>query len=212
LLEEERSAFLPLPETPFEACRKRSTTASSLSLVRFDRNDYSVPVRWAHRPIVAKGTVDRVVLSHRDEVVAEHPRCWEKEQTLYDPLHYLAALERKPGALDHARPLEDWGLPESYELLRQRLEQAGLEAGRREFIKVLRLLETHAQDAVTQAIEKAMRLPCPTRDVVAQYLYPREEWRLTVFRLDGREHLRGVRVAQPDVRLYGALLAKGGGE
>jgi transposase len=44
LLLEDQKAFLPLPATRFEACRKVSTTASSLSLVRFDRNDYSVPV------------------------------------------------------------------------------------------------------------------------------------------------------------------------
>jgi hypothetical protein len=44
--------------------------ADSLSLVRFDDNDHSVPVRYAHRPVVARGYVDRVVLGHKGEVIA----------------------------------------------------------------------------------------------------------------------------------------------
>ena len=60
LLEEERSLFRPLPVQPFEASRKVSTTANSLSLVRFDRNDYFVPVEFAHCPVVIKGYIDRV--------------------------------------------------------------------------------------------------------------------------------------------------------
>jgi len=206
LLVEESGAFLALPAVPFEACRKASTAASSLSLVRFDGNDYSVPTRWAHHTIVAKGTVDRVLLSYKDQVVAEHPRCWEKGRTLFDPVHYLAVLERKPGALEHARPLEDWSLPDCYDTLRRRLERDDETNGRKEYIKVLRLLETHSEPAVTRAVEKALLLSHPIRDVVAQFLYPREEWRETTFRLDGREHLRGVRIDGPDIGAYASLL------
>ena len=103
LLEEERGHFHPLPVEPFEACRKRSTTASSLSLVRFDRNDYSVPVRFAHCPVVIKGYIDRVEVCRFDERIASHPRLWTKEGVHFDPVHYLALLERKPGGLDYAR-------------------------------------------------------------------------------------------------------------
>ena len=98
LLVEDQKAFLPLPATAFEACRKCSTTASSLSLVRFDGNDYSVPVRWAHHPIVAKGYCERVVLCGDGSEVAQHARIWEAEQVCFEPLHYLALLETKPGA------------------------------------------------------------------------------------------------------------------
>ena len=103
--------MLRLPETPLDACRKVSTTASSLSLVRFDANDYSVPVRYAHHPVVVKGYVDRVEVFHRAEGIAAHERIWDQEQVSLEPVHYLALLECKPGALDHARPLEDWPLP-----------------------------------------------------------------------------------------------------
>ena len=73
---------------------------------------YSVPVRWAHHPVVAKGYWQEVRLYAQGQEVAQHGRIWEREQVRFEPLHYLALLERKPGALDHARPLAGWSLPE----------------------------------------------------------------------------------------------------
>ncbi len=206
LLVEDQKAFLPLPATAFEACRKVSTTASSLSLVRFDRNDYSVPVRWAHHPIVAKGSCDQVVLCADGSEVARHPRIWEAEQVCFEPLHYLALLETKPGALDHARPLAGWTLPECFFLLRRRLEAERDGDGTREYIKVLRLLEQHPLPKLRAAVEQALQVGAITRDAVAQFLYPREDWRATLFSLDGHPHLRHVRVAAPDLASYTELV------
>jgi hypothetical protein len=121
LLAEDRAAFLPLPPARFDGCRKRSTVASSLSLVRFEGNDYSVPVRCAHHPVVVKGYVDRVEIACQGGLAATHKRLWGKEGVSLDPVHYLALLERKPGALDHARPFADWQLPECFGVLRRRL-------------------------------------------------------------------------------------------
>jgi transposase len=211
LLTEDRDAFLPLPAAPFDACRKVSTFANSLSLVRVDCNDYSVPVRYAHHPVVAKGYVERVDLCHKGQLIATHERLWGKEGVSFDPVHYLELLERKPGALEHARPLEGWDLPECFAVLRRRLE-AELEGdGTREYIRVLRLLEKHPVRAVSRAVEKALRAGALSRDAIAQWLVPREDWRATAFRLDGREHLRHVRVAQTDVAAYAGLLSAGGG-
>jgi transposase len=210
LLETDRAAFLSLPAGPFDACRKLSTTASSLSLARFDRNDYSVPVAWAHHPVVVKGYVDRVVLTRKARVLATHARLWGKEEVSFDPLHYLALLEKKPGALDHARPLSSWELPECFGVLRRRLEDERGVEGTREYIRVLRLLEKHRLGRLTKAVSKGLRAGALTRDAIAQFLLPREEWRLTTFSLAGREHLRRVKVRTTDVRAYGELLAAGG--
>ena len=206
LLEEERAAFLPLPAAPFDACRKASTAADKLSLVRFDCNDYSVPVRFAHHPVVAKGYAEVVRICRKGDVIAEHARLWDKEDIAFEPVHYLELLERKPGALDHAKPLKDWKLPECFALLRDRLEREGHARGTREFIRVLRLLEKHPLGKVTEAVGKAMRLPRCNRDVVAQYLYPDEPCPPSTFTLDGREHLQGVCVHAPDLAAYQALL------
>ena len=206
LLEDDQKAFLPLPAAPFDACRKVLTKASSLSLVRLDGNDYSVPVRWAHHPIVAKGYCDQVVLCADGSEVARHARIWEDEQVRFEPLHYLALLETKPGALDHARPLMGWTLPECFALLRRRLEAEREGDGTREYVRVLRLLEKHPLPQLRRAVEEALAVGAITRDAVAQFLYPREEWRATLFSLDGHPHLRHVRVAAPDLAAYRELV------
>jgi hypothetical protein len=208
-LEEERAAMLAVPVSAFEACRRQSTAASSLSLVRFDDNDYSVPVDFAQHPIVVKGSCREVILSHVGEVVARHARIWEREQVRFEPLHYLALLERKPEALDQARPLQGWTLPECFELLRRRLGAADEGAGTREYIRVLRLLEKHPLDHLRAAVEKGLSSGAILRDAIAQYLIPREEWRATIFNLDGHPHLRGVKVQAPEIARYGELLAGG---
>ncbi len=206
LLEEDRAAFLELPAAPFDACRKASTAANSLSLVRFDANDYSVPVRFAHHPVVVKGYAEVVRICRKGDVIAEHRRLWDQEDIAFEPRHYLALLECKPGALDHAKPLKDWTLPECFGLLRARLERDGHARGTHEFIGVLRLLEKHPIEKVTKAVAKAMRLPRCNRDVVAQYLYPDEPFSPPTFALDGREHLQGVCVKAPNLAAYRALL------
>lgn len=209
-LVEDLAAMLPLPASRFDGYRKQSTTASSLSLVRFDDNDYSVPVAWAHHPIVAKGSCDEVVLCRGLAEVARHRRMWDKERVVFEPLHYLALLERKPGALDQARPLQGWVLPECYAILRRRLEDKRDGDGTREYIRVLRLLEKHPPEKLQRAVESALRCGATSRDAIAQFLLPREPWRATVFNLDGHPHLRGVKVQAPDVRAYTGLLLQGG--
>jgi len=157
LLEQERAWFLPLPATEFEACRKSSVASSSLSLIRFDSNDYSVLVRWAHHPVVVKGFYDRVEIHSKEHKIASHVRIWDRAQVSFDPVHYLAILEEKPGAFDQARPLEQWGLPECFSRLRQRLENQMAGEGTREYIRVLRLLEKHPLARLTQAVEQRIR-------------------------------------------------------
>ncbi len=82
--------------------------------------------------------------------------------------------------------------------------------GTREFIRVLRLLEDYAMGRVREAVEKALRIRAHSRDAVLQFLLPRFSWENTAFFLDGRQHLRLVKVAKPDLSLYGTLLSEGG--
>jgi transposase len=212
LLVEDKAHFRPLPADAFDGCIKQSTTATSLSLVRFDTNDYSVPSEYAHHPVVVKGYTERVDVFYRAKLIATHNRLWKKEGVVFNPVHYLAVLEGKPGALDHARPLEDWQLPESFPLLRRRMEakEKFHGEGTREYIKTLRLLEKHSFSRLTRAVKKAVGMEIYTRDAVAQLLYPRENFRLTTFNLAGREHLRRVHVARQDISAYRELMAVGG--
>jgi transposase len=212
LLEKERPSLLPLPARAFEARRIAHPRANSLSLVRFDGNDYSVPVAAAHRVVTLVAGAERVKLVADGRLVAEHRREWEKRRVSFEPLHYLALLERKPGAFDFARPLADWKLPECFGVLRRRLEgEAGGDDGEgtREFIKVLRLLESASVEELAAAVEKALSFGAADADAVRLVLEHRRERPVTLFRLDGRPHLSAVQVAKPDLAAYRSLTALG---
>ena len=105
----DREALLPLPPVPYDACDTRTTRVTSLSLVRYRRNDYSVPTAYGHREVVVKGYVDDVVIVCGSEEIARHRRRYGREELIFEPRHYLALLERKIGALDQAAPLAGMG-------------------------------------------------------------------------------------------------------
>ena len=206
LLLEECSAMLSLPQDPFEARRTTEAGANSLSLVRFDDNSYSVPVKYAHRKITIAATVDEVRLSFEDQLIAKHARHWGRQQYIFDPVHYLALLERKPGGLDYAKPLADWKLPPCFDTLRRRLERTPDGLGTREFIRVLRLLEHCSVRELADAVDYALDIDITDADSVRVILEHRREAPVPLFSLDGRPHLKNVHVEQTDVSTYGALL------
>lgn len=209
LTEERRQHLRALPVQTFESHRVALATSSSLSMVRFDRNDYSVPTKYAHREVTVVATVDDVKFVFEDRLIARHPRCWSKQQLLFEPLHFLALLERKPGGFDHARPLENWDLPVCFGVLRRRLESELSGAGTREFIKVLRLLESHSVSALKDAVQHALEIGTTNCDAIRVILEYRNEEPIALFNLDGRPHLKLVRVAQTDISVYQSLLTDG---
>jgi len=206
LLPEDQAAFLPLPSQPFEARRITEGTANSESLVRFDTNDYSVPVRYAHRKLIVVATVEEVRIIHADRLVARHRRSWDRERTFFEPVHYLALLERKPGGLDYARPLEHWSLPECFSLLRRRLEADDSRHGTRSFIRVLRLQEKFSLPQLTAAVEYALDIDVIDADSLRTIIEHRSDQPVELFPLDGRPHLAHVRVEVTDVSAYQTLL------
>ena len=205
---EDQEAFLPLPKQSFEARQIKPVAADSQSLVRFDTNSYSVPVKYAHRKLTVVATVGEVRIVYDDRLVARHLRCWQREQYLYEPVHYLALLERKPGGFDYARPLENWQLPDCFALLRRRLEAELGGPGTREFIRVLRLLERFSLKQLTAAVEYALDIGVIDADSVRTIVEHRADRPVPLFRLDGRPHLAHVQVETTDVSAYAALLTE----
>jgi transposase len=208
LLGEERSALLPLPAEAFTAARVEPRCVDSLSLVSFDANQYSVPTEFAHHRATVVASVETVRIVVGDQVAATHRRCWGREQVFYEPVHYLALLERKPGALDFAAPLEGWELPVCFGVLRRRLEAEFGGPGTRQFIKVLRLLERASLEELTRAVERALELGTADADAVRLILEHRRERPVGLFCLDGRPHLKLVAVPTPDLGAYASLAAE----
>jgi transposase len=204
--ERDHRAMLPLPAAPYEACEKIAARVSSLSLVRYRTNDYSVPTQYGHRQVWVKGYVHEVVIACASEVIARHRRSYEREAVVFDPLHYLALLEQKTRALDQAAPLAGWQLPACYLQLRRLLEARLKKQGSREYVQVLRLLETFDLAELTPAIEDALRLGTISFDAVRHLLLCRIERRPPRLDMQNYPHLPLAQVRTTQAADYMSLL------
>ena len=207
-MERDLDALLPLPSVPYDACEKQTSRVSSLSLVRYRTNDYSVPVAYGHRDVLVRGYVDKVVISCGSEVIARHRRSYDRDDFVYDPIHYLPLLEKKTGALDQAAPLQGWELPEEFGTLRRLLESRMGRRGKREYVQVLRLLETFSMSEVHAAIKDALRLGALSFDAVKHLVLCRLEGRPARLDLELYPYLPKARVSTTCAGDYMSLLSK----
>jgi transposase len=201
------AAFQSLPPAPYDACEKKAGRVSSLSLVRYRGTDYSVPTAYGHREVLIRGYVHEVVISCGADIVARHARSYEREDFVFDPLHYLALLERKIGALDQAAPLAGWDLPEEFTTLRRLLEARMGKRGKREFVQVLRLLEAFRPDDVLAGIREAIARGAIGFDAVKHLVLCRIERRPPRLDLTVYPYLPRATVATTSARTYMDLLA-----
>lgn len=206
----DRERLLPLPAVAYEACRKRSTRASSQALVRFETNDYSVPVGYAHQRVLVKAFVWDVVIAWGSEVIARHRRSYGREEMIFDPLHYLALLEQKTNALDQAAPLQGWVLPPEFNQLRRQLEARMGKRGRREYVQVLRLMETFTMAEVGAAVRQAQLLQAISFDAVKHLVLCAIDKRPPKLDLENYPHLPVAEVALTRAADYQMLLEAGG--
>jgi transposase len=202
-------AFLPLPSTPFDPSRVVPSRANSLSLVRFDTNSYSVPVRYAHQRVALRAGIETIRVECDGRVIAEHRRDWGRPRTVFDWAHYLRLLEHKPGAMDYARPLKGMNLPDCFPRLRARLEEADPEDGTAEFIRVLLLHEDLSSEELTAAVQAALPLPAIKAADIRVLLERGREDPAIPLCLESRPHLKAIRVGRPDLKGYAELLAGG---
>jgi hypothetical protein len=201
------AAFRPLPSGLFEPCEHRTSRVSSTALVRYRLNDYSVPTVFGFREVVVKGFVDRVVVVCAGQEIARHQRSYQRGGFICDPLHYLALIEKKPGALDQAAPLQGWVLPEQFAHLRRLLEARMGNRGKREFIQVLRLMEVFPEAAVAAAVTDAIKLGAPGFDAVKQLILCRIEQRPPRLDVTAYPYLPKASVGLTRAADYAALMS-----
>ncbi len=205
----DREKLLPLPAAPYEACERRATRATSQALVRYETNDYSVPVAYGHQRVLVKAFVWEVVIACGSEEIARHRRSYGREEMIFDPLHYLALLEQKTNALDQAAPLAGWELPAQFSELRRQMEARLGKRGRREYVQVLRLLESFTLGEVHRAVRDALRLRAISFDAVKHVLLCAMEQRPPRLDLENYPHLPLAEVGLTRAADYQALLPVG---
>ena len=205
-LTRDQACFHDLPPTPYDACDKQPGRVSSLSLVRYRSTDYSVPTAYGHREVLICGYVDSVVISSGAAIIARHPRSYEREDFVFDPLHYLGLLERKIGALDQAAPLSGWNLPKAFTTLRRLLEARMGKQGKRAFVQVLRLLEVFEIDDVAAGVRAAIDRGAVGFDAVKHLVLCRIERRPARLDMTVYPYLPRAHVAVTSARSYLDLL------
>ena len=206
-LERDLEAMMDLPPAPFEACDQAAGRVSSQALVRYKTNDYSVPVSYGHRDVWIRAYVDRVVIGCGGDVIARHPRCYDREDMIFDPIHYLPLVEKKIGALDQAAPLAEWDLPAEFQTLRRLMEARLLKAGRREYVQVLRLLETFDLGDLHVAVKTALRMGAVGFDAIKHLVLCQVEKRPPKLDLDVYPYLPRANVGTTSPASYMCLVS-----
>ena len=171
-LEVELPALQPML-APFDGFHETSHAVTGTCLISFDRNRYSVAARAVRCAVQVRAYADRIVVRLGDEVVAEHPRCFGRDRTIYDPWHYLPVLVRKPGALRNGAPFQGWELPPALARLRRKLGSG--DEGDRRFVRVLAAVSSDGLDAVEAASREALDAGAASDEVILNILSRRRE-------------------------------------
>jgi transposase len=172
VFEEERPRLIPY-RGRFDGFHALPASVSKTCLVRFDNNKYSVNAGAVGRPVEIHAYADRIVIRQDGRVVAEHPRCFGRGETIYDPWHYVPVLARKPGALRNGAPFKDWVLPGALERVRRKL--AGSDDGDRQMVAILAAVLTDGLPAVDAACAEALENGVHSADVILNILARRRD-------------------------------------
>lgn len=201
----QKEKFLNLPNFLYESCRTQMGKISSCALVRFQNNDYSVPVSLGRQRVLIKGYVDYVKIIFENNVVAEHTRSYNKEETIYNFMHYLPILERKVGAFEQAAPLASLKLPEVFYSLQKKMLEKDSKNGCRIYIRILMLLEFYSIEVLEAAILEAMRLESVDECIIKHILHRQSEITPTLLNLEDHPDLPKVSVGETDLNIYARL-------
>jgi len=172
MFEAERPFLVPYPGR-FDGFHAVPASVSKTCLVRFDNNRYSVAASAVGRPVEVRAYAERIELRQAGHVVGDHRRCFGRDQTVFDPWHYVPVLARKPGALRNGAPFKNWVLPSGLERVRRKL--AGSADGDRQMVAILAAVLSDGLTAVEAACLEALREGVHSADVILNILARRRE-------------------------------------
>jgi transposase len=172
VFEAERASLVPCGGR-FDGFHAVPASVSKTCLVRFDNNRYSVAASAVGRPVEIRAYADRIELRQDGRVVGQHPRCFGRDQTVFDAWHYVPVLARKPGALRNGAPFKDWVLPAGLQRIRRKL--TGSADGDRQMVKILTAVLSDGLPAVEAACQEALREGVHSADIVINILARQRE-------------------------------------
>jgi transposase len=153
IFEAERTTLVPYIGA-FDGFHSVPASVSKTCLVRFDNNKYSVISTAVGRPVEVHAYAEKIVIRQDGVIVAEHARCFGRNETIYDPWHYVPVLARKPGALRNGAPFQNWVLPTAMAAVRRKLK--GMNDGDKQMVAILGCVATDGLLAVEAACQEAL--------------------------------------------------------
>jgi hypothetical protein len=206
---DEVTSLMPLGRS-FDGFVEHAKRVSPTCLIHFERNRYSVPASFANRPVSLRVYPDRIVIAAEGQILCEHDRIIERShhlpgRTIYDWRHYLAVIQRKPGALRNGAPFAE--MPEAFRRLQGHLLKRP--GGDREMVEILALVLQHDEQAVLCAVELALEAGVPTKTHILNILHRLTDGKAgTPPRIDAPQALRLRREPRANVERYDALRSK----
>jgi hypothetical protein len=211
--QQERPLLRLRPTRPFACCVTRQASLTPYSQVIYETNRYSVPVEKARKTLVVKAYPFHVDILYETELLARHPRCYEHGQDVFNPLHYLALIEQRPGAFEYARPLKGWRKewPDVYHRFLKKVQEKWPEGrGIKEFVRVLRLHQDTPAALVEQAVTQALSYGCVHFDGVSHCLHQltHPSSQLAALDLSAHPHLNRIGTQPIDLSCYDQLVER----
>lgn len=202
----EEQAYLMVPARPFDGFIEHTKRVSPTCLIHLERNRYSVPASFANRPVSVRVYPERIVVAAEGQILCEHERIIERShsapgKTVYDWRHYLAVIQRKPGALRNGAPFVE--LPEAFRRLQTNLLRRP--GGDREMVEILALVLQHDEEVVLQAVELALEAGVPTKTHVLNLLHRLIDGTTPPDTIDAPQALRLMQEPLANVERYDAL-------
>ncbi len=193
--EADKHTLTPLPAFVFDTSQSLTARVADNSLVRFERNQYSVPVHLVGKVVSLKAYGNHLTIHHRGDEVARHQRRYTKGATCFELEHYLPLLEQKPRSVFHAKPVRhsaakgllEWG--------------KCFPGGAKDTVRLLKLSVQYGLDKVLEVREVLPPGITPTIGLVQNELTPCEPVKIEttkdipVNELDLADYDRKYRVA-----------------
>ncbi len=199
--EAERPSLVPYVSA-FDGFHAVPVSVSKTCLIRFDNNRYSVMASAVGRPVEVRAYAERIELRQGGHVVGEHARRFGRNETAFEPWHYVPVLARKPGALRNGAPFKDWVLPTAFERVRRKL--AGVADGDRQMVGLLTAALDDGLEAVEAACFQALEAGTHSADVILNILARRRE-PARVITIDTPDALRLQHEPAADCARYDSL-------
>lgn len=186
----EKACLHPVAPYRYETARVATPSVGDYSTVRFDRNEYSVPVRFLRKTVTVKGYANKVVIICDQNTVVTYERLSGQGKTTYKLEHYIGLLERKPRSVFQAKPVR--------QTVKQELLDLGklLPGGNKDMVRLLRLCVDYGEDRVIFAKNRIPNGITPTVDIIRSYLEQPEKD--SIIRLQNEVYITQTNLAYYD--------------